>query len=469
MGKKKVNQKVVWVIKNVSSLQSEEIFTDPFVIGGCKWKLLASCLQQYDVEYLSLYLGLAADCESLTFEWRRKVYFRITVVNQLSKKLSVWEETKHWFDGIPPRYNWGFASMIPLTELLAENNGFVVNGELMIVAEIKVLSVIGGLDVSVESEKASKMLLTKTKESLDVNAFQILPSQEEPLITFTSMEKQVGKEFVWVLQNFSFNSDKCYSDPFVIERPRMLSWFFSGRHLLAECDLVFLYLSLCIADCQSLPSEALKVRLKIVNQLSENLSILKESELCFDEQSPSCGYAISSEVLAEDGGFLVNGELMIVAEVLGTSDVFDDFIPLRKLEVNGFHVHPSQVQSVKRIFERHPDIAVQFRAKNQHLRTTFMNFLTSLIETLYQPLEELSNEDLVEADIALTYLKDVGFKVDWLEGKLNKVKEKKEKERSCEARVKELEVQLHDLNLKFEMEKAELSATRTPLSFDDVV
>ncbi|XP_010516484.1 PREDICTED: MATH domain and coiled-coil domain-containing protein At3g58340-like [Camelina sativa] len=456
MGKKKVNQKAVWVIQNVSSLQSEEIFTDPFVIGGCKWKLLASCLKKYDVEYLSLSLGHVADCESLTFEWRRKAYFCITVVNQLSKKLSVWEETKHWFDGIPPRYYWGFTSMIPLTELLAENSGFVVNGELMIVAEIKVLSVIGGLDVTGESEKASK-LLTKTKESLDVTAFQILPSQEEPLIT--SMAKQVGKEFVWVLQNFSFNSDKCYSDPFVIGG---LQW-----HLLAECDLVFLYLSLCIADCQLLPSEAVKVRLKIVNQLSENLSILKESDHCFDEQSPSCGYAIPSEVLAKDGGFLVNGELTIIAEVLGTSDVFDDFIPLKKF--NGFHVHPSQVQSVRRIFERHPDMAVQVRAKNQHLRTTFMNFLTSLIETLCQPLQELSNEDLEEADIALKYLKDVGFKVDWLEGKLNKVKEKKDKERSCEARVQELEAQLHDLKLKFEMEKAELSATRTPLSFDDVV
>ncbi|CAH2047802.1 unnamed protein product [Thlaspi arvense] len=47
-----------------------------------------------------------------------------------------------------------------------------------------------------------------------------------------------------------------------------------------------------------------------------------------------------------------------------------------------------------------------------------------------QPLEELSNEDLVEADIALTYLKDAGFKVDWLEKKLNQLKDNKEKEKS---------------------------------------
>lgn len=121
------------------------------------------------------------------------------------------------------------------------------------------------------------------------------------------------------------------------------------------------------------------------------------------------------------------------------------------------------------IFERHPETAVEFRAKNQHLRTRYINFLLSLIETLYQPLQELSSEDLVEADIALTYLKDVGFKVDWLENNLDLLKARKEKERACEARVQEMEVQLHDLKHKFEIEKAELSAARAPLSFDDFV
>lgn len=50
---------------------------------------------------------------------------------------------------------------------------------------------------------------------------------------------------------------------------------FCGRRLLAECDLVSLYLHMCVADSQSLPSEVVKVRLTIVNQLSEKLSILK--------------------------------------------------------------------------------------------------------------------------------------------------------------------------------------------------
>ncbi|KAJ4885047.1 eukaryotic translation initiation factor 4G-like [Raphanus sativus] len=146
------------------------------------------------------------------------------------------------------------------------------------------------------------------------------------------------------------------------------------------------------------------------------------------------------------------------------------------MDINGFHVLSSQVESVRRLFERHPDIAIGFRAKNQLLRNSCMNSLLSLIETLCQPLEDLSNEDLVEADIALTYVKDLGFRVDWLDKKLDQVKEKKRKELSGSAMLQETEESLLKLKRKCaelealaEEQKAELSATRTPLSFDDVV
>ncbi|XP_018445089.2 eukaryotic translation initiation factor 4G isoform X2 [Raphanus sativus] len=146
------------------------------------------------------------------------------------------------------------------------------------------------------------------------------------------------------------------------------------------------------------------------------------------------------------------------------------------MDINGFHVLSSQVESVRRLFERHPDIAIGFRAKNQLLRNSCMNSLLSLIETLCQPLEDLSNEDLVEADIALAYVKDLGFRVDWLDEKLDQVKEKKKKEVSGFAMLQETEESLLKLKRKCaelealaEEQKAELSATRTPLSFDDVV
>lgn len=128
-----------------------------------------------------------------------------------------------------------------------------------------------------------------------------------------------------------------------------------------------------------------------------------------------------------------------------------------------------QVESVRRIFKKHPDIAVGFQVKNQHLRKTFMNFLVNVIETMCQSLQELSNEDLVEVDIALTYLKDAGFKVDWLEKKLDHVKEKKEKEQSGLIILQGIEQQLHELMHKCEKKKSEVLSVGAPLKFDDVV
>lgn len=69
-----------------------------------------------------------------------------------------------------------------------------------------------------------------------------------------------------------------------------------------------------------------------------------------------------------------------------------------------------------------------------------------------------------------------GFKVDWLEKNLKQVKEKKEKELSGLAMLQETEEKLlkqkqkcADLEALAEKQKSDLSATRTSLSFDDVV
>ncbi|CAH2047813.1 unnamed protein product [Thlaspi arvense] len=125
------------------------------------------------------------------------------------------------------------------------------------------------------------------------------------------------------------------------------------------------------------------------------------------------------------------------------------YIGLKTMDVNGFEVLASQVESVRHIFQRHPDIAAEFRAKNQRMRKACMSFLLSVIETSCQSLEELSNEDLVEADIAITYLKDACFKVDWLEKKLNQLKDNKEKEKSGLARLQKIEENLLNLKLQW--------------------
>ncbi|CAH2080084.1 unnamed protein product [Thlaspi arvense] len=305
-------------------------------------------------------------------------------------------------------------------------------------------------------------------------------------IIITSMEKQVEKNFTWVIKYPICLSDNCFSDPFLIAGCKWRLKAFKRENL----ELLYQYQG--VADSQSLPSRwrrYVKLRLTIVNRLSEKLSTVTDSEFNFDEKSPMRMYptVLPPKLVAKDGGFLVNGEVMIVVEVvahlvigtLGQSHGFMFFLHRRWKNDHKSALYicfDSQVESVRRIFEKHPGIAADFRARNQRMRQACMSFMLSLIETLCQSLEELSNEDLVEADIALTYLKEAGFKVDWLEKKLGQLKENKEKEKSGLVRLQEIEESLAKLKLQCsemddlaEKEKSELSATRTALSLDHLV
>jgi len=95
-----------------------------------------------------------------------------------------------WFDQKTPA--WGFLAMLPLTELKAENGGFLVNEEVKIVVEVDVVEALGKLEESEEATQPlkkvkleafveSKGLLKETssvkEEIIDVNVFHVLPSQ----------------------------------------------------------------------------------------------------------------------------------------------------------------------------------------------------------------------------------------------------------------------------------------------------
>ncbi|KAF8088542.1 hypothetical protein N665_0538s0037 [Sinapis alba] len=314
------------------------------------------------------------------------------------------------------------------------------------------------------------------------------------------MAKLGGTKLTWVIKNFSsLKSETLYSVPNEIGT----TGYFCCLGAVC-CGVKHEDLSVHIFYGPSLPIEqkrCLKYRLTIVNQLSEELSIITEKyiiqclltvemnvaegiqfvyPLTMEHFSGSVFYFPNFHV--KDSAFLVNDEVKIVVEV----DVLED-VPVEtemankslastSIHVNEFKVFPSQVESVKRIFEKHPDIAVDFRAKNQHVRSACMSSLLGLVETLCKSLHELSNEDLIEADIALKHVKEAGFKVDWLEKNLEQVKAKKMKQLSDLATLQETEEKALNLKRKFEEldalaeeQKKTLSATRTSLSFDDVV
>ncbi|CAN6864908.1 unnamed protein product [Brassica oleracea] len=305
-----------------------------------------------------------------------------------------------------------------------------------------------------------------------------------------------SRKFTWVIKNFSsLESEKIYSDQFVSGGSKWRLMAFPKG--LRKDDQLSLFL--VVAD-DNLPSgwtRHAKFSITIVNQIPGNASRQLESQHLFNCEETDWGFSSFiplSELNAKNAGFIVNEQVNIdveveVLEVVGKLEVpekSEEAIPPLTLtktklddgcdwvDVNGFQVLSSQVKLVSRIFEKHSDIALEFRAKNQHLRKACMTVLLSLIETLCQSPQELSSEDLVEAQNALAHVKDAGFKVDWLEKKLEEVKEKKEEEQTGEARMQELEEELKDLKQKcseiealLEKEKAKVSAARTHLTLDE--
>ncbi|KAG7578812.1 MATH/TRAF domain [Arabidopsis thaliana x Arabidopsis arenosa] len=253
--------------------------------------------------------------------------------------------------------------------------------------------------------------------------------------------------------------------------------FYPKGYNKANCLSLYLH----VPDIESLPIGwriHAKFSLTLVNQYSQNLSKLRETQHWFDQKAPNWGFQemITLTELHAKAGLVVNGELTIVAkidvlEVVGKLDGSEESSSVvETVDVNGFQVLPSQVESVKLLFESHQDFASKFRLNNPYMKTAYMNVLLSLTQTLCRSPQEISNDGLFDAGAALSYLREAGFKLDWLEKKLGEVKEKKKKEEACLARLNEMDEQLQpfkkkclDLEALIDKEKEELLAARAPL------
>ncbi|CAD5318171.1 unnamed protein product [Arabidopsis thaliana] len=288
------------------------------------------------------------------------------------------------------------------------------------------------------------------------------------------MENKFEKEITWVIKNFSsLQSATIYSDQFVVGGCRWRIMAFPKGN--KKADYFSLYLD--VPDKESLPigwRRHAKVSFSLVNKISDKLSILRETQQWFDKNAPDWGFTemISLTELHAEEGLLMNGELTVVAkvevlEVVGKLDLSEESSPvIETIDVNGF-----QVESAKSMFERYLDIASKFRPKNPYLKT---DVLLSLTQTICQSPQELSNDDVADAGVALAYLREAGFELDWLEKKLDEVKEKKKKEEACLAEIQDMDEHVKplkkkylDLEAQIDKKKAELLAARAPLSLND--
>ncbi|XP_024013725.1 MATH domain and coiled-coil domain-containing protein At2g42470 [Eutrema salsugineum] len=162
----------------------------------------------------------------------------------------------------------------------------------------------------------------------------------------------------------------------------------------------------------------------------------------------------------QEKGFLEKNKLIIKVEVK-VIEVVDAAQVTGKetMDVCGFQVLYSQAFRVTWIFEEHPDIAVNFKPKSQLVKTTYMNILLGLIDTLNKLPHSLSETELSNAQSVLIDLTEAGFKLDWLKTKLDDVYLERKKIADG-SRVKELEEQVKNLKAELNKEKIKSAAAK---------
>ncbi|KAG2296085.1 hypothetical protein Bca52824_042754 [Brassica carinata] len=151
------------------------------------------------------------------------------------------------------------------------------------------------------------------------------------------------------------------------------------------------------------------------NQSGNVLNSATERSCLFCAQFSSWGHKTLPLSKLKEEEFLENSKLFIKVDVKVVDIVHEAEITGKEtLFLKGFDVLYSQFDSVHKIFEKHPNIAIDFKPKDKGVKAAYMNLLLSLIETLRKPLRSFSETELSDAASQLNELTEAGFKLDWL-------------------------------------------------------
>ncbi|KAI9153875.1 hypothetical protein LWI28_017843 [Acer negundo] len=131
------SMKFTWTIENFSRLNTKKHYSDVFVVGNYKWRILIFP-KGNNVDHLSMYLDVA-DSSTLPYGWSRYAQFSLAVVNQVHNKYSIRKDTQHQFNA--RESDWGFTSFMPLGELYDPTRGYLANDSVIVEAEVAVRKV----------------------------------------------------------------------------------------------------------------------------------------------------------------------------------------------------------------------------------------------------------------------------------------------------------------------------------------
>ncbi|KAL6507816.1 CSN-associated deubiquitinating enzyme Ubp12 [Orobanche gracilis] len=150
-----------WTLRNFSRLSMKKLYSDVFVAGGYKWRVLIFP-KGNNMDYLSMYLDVA-DSATLPYGWKRNAQFSLSVINQMHSRLTVKKDTQHQFN--QRESDWGFTSFMPLSELHDPNKGYLMNDTCIIHADVAVRKIVDYLAYDSKKETGKAVYHMPTTEN----------------------------------------------------------------------------------------------------------------------------------------------------------------------------------------------------------------------------------------------------------------------------------------------------------------
>ncbi|KAI4341303.1 hypothetical protein MLD38_026039 [Melastoma candidum] len=127
----RMSDKFTWKLTNFTRLTARKCYSQIFCIGGTDWRLLFYP-EGNGTSHLSVYLEVA-NHSTLPEGWTRSTAFSINLVNQVNRDDSIIKGTQNEFNS--NRVDWGFTTMISLSDLRDTTKGFLVNDTLIMEVE----------------------------------------------------------------------------------------------------------------------------------------------------------------------------------------------------------------------------------------------------------------------------------------------------------------------------------------------
>ncbi|XP_018508473.1 MATH domain and coiled-coil domain-containing protein At2g42470 [Brassica rapa] len=230
------------------------------------------------------------------------------------------------------------------------------------------------------------------------------------------MEDQNQTSFTFMIDNLS---DK------ITESPKFLNggWeWVVDVYSKEEDHKLYVYHFLMVANPESLrPGLIRRVSFFFVILNQSGKELYRTNEICklFCDKVSGWGCYEPLPLEFETNKITLKLEVVKVVEVVDWNEM---------IEFNGFQIHYSQVESVNSLFLNHRGFEINFRLKNELLKTTYMNVLLALVDTLNKPPHSLTETELSNARSDLVELTEAGFKLNWLKTMLDEVSLDRNKE-----------------------------------------